>query len=151
MIVVAGDIVHLARLDTARQIDIGIDDAFVVDQRRADNTAVRAENAGESAVPARQQVARGRVLSSQGLNDVLGDGRARYDGEDLAFEAVGRRAHLDGFCHVVVGRRHRQSDVIGHVHQFALREQRKARQRVGVLAASKRSQRTDTGLVHLEG
>src|SRR5690606_2925875 len=49
-VVVAGDVVHLARLDAPRQIDVGVDDALGVDERFAHQPAVGPYDAREGAV-----------------------------------------------------------------------------------------------------
>src|SRR5579864_1324590 len=48
-VVVPDDVVHLLRLYAAIEVDVGVDDAFVVDQRLADHPAVRPDDAGEGA------------------------------------------------------------------------------------------------------
>src|SRR6185437_6065285 len=44
-VVVSGDVVHLAGLDAAAQIDVRITDALAIDEGFADHPAVRAEDA----------------------------------------------------------------------------------------------------------
>ena len=57
--------------------------------------------------------------------------------KDLALETVRHAAQLDRLGHVVILGRNRQRDIAGGMHQLALRQQREAGERVGVLAAGK--------------
>src|SRR5258707_9245455 len=85
-IIVADDVMHLLRLYASRQIDLRVDDAFVVDQWRADEPTIWPNHAGKSATLAFK-------LGPCVRHDLLhrGDyfrrnGRRRYDGEQLALE-----------------------------------------------------------------
>ncbi len=131
-IVVADDVVHLLRLDAASEIDLGVDDAFFVDQGLADHAPVRTDDAREGAGLALQASPRVRYDAFHRRDDFLGDGRAGDDREELAFEGMGDGAQLDGLGHVVVGWRHRQRDVARHVNELALGQKSEAGEGVGV-------------------
>src|SRR5262245_33066954 len=54
-VVVPRDVVHLARLYAAIEVDVGVDDSLPVDERLADDAAVRPDEAGEGAALAREK------------------------------------------------------------------------------------------------
>src|SRR3546814_18879591 len=131
-VIAAGDVVQQLGLNSSAQFDVGIDEAFRVDQRVADQIAVRVDDARKGAVRALQQVAiAGTTLRHRG-DDVLAHRRAGDDGENLALEAVRGPANTDRLGHVVRRRRDGKRDIVGDLDEFALRQQGNAGDRKSV-------------------
>src|SRR3546814_11870376 len=91
----------------------------------------------------------GTTLRHRG-DDVLAHRRAGDDGENLALEAVRGPANTDRLGHVVRRRRDGQRDIVGDMDEFALRQQGKAGERVGILTARQRAEPPDRRVIDAE-
>lgn len=142
-VIAADDVVHQLGPDALAKVDVGIDDAFLVDQRIADRMTVRVDDARPGAVRAQEQVAVQRAVGGHRRDDLLAYRRTGDDGEQLAFETMRGRANPDRFGHIIGCGRDGQRDIIGNVDELALRQQREACERVGILPARQRAERPD--------
>ena len=140
------------RSDDSLDVAFGVDNSFLPGgDRSAAQPPARREDSGEAHARSRHDAA--LLLRVRDLvNDAGVDGRGDDNVEHLALEGVRRPAQLDFPAEVVAaGVAAGQGWIVRYVHLFSLRNERIARQRVGILAADEGAELADRRVQHTQG